>query len=408
MLIKEVCRIIINSAKNQNFQKSTLMRYQRALNRLLHFAETNGYIYYTQKFRNDYITNCVSKRDNLGYYSKRDREHFMNLFDDYLEKGEILFKVHSRKIVTPDTQYYNDMLNQFVKHLETTKSIAHSTIMSYRYPVRCLFQYLELNKIHNINEIDIALAQEFINKQKNIWNTGGLRNSLCGLRAFSLFLDRKDLYDYFKSMKVPREKYIVPYLTIDEINCLWDHIKSDEILYRDKAIILLCLTFGVRASDIISLKLTDINWSLNTISFIQQKTGNPLSLPLLPAVGNALFDYITNERPKIKNNIVFLRSLAPYKPFNDHASIYSVISKACTIANISLKDRIGGTTLFRHNAASQLLKNSIPQSTIASILGHTNPDTTSIYITTDDKIMKKCILTVPDFFKEDYKYECTI
>jgi len=390
----------MDSAENLNFQKSTLIAYQRAINRLLHFAETNGYTYYTQDFRKDYIDNCILREKFLGNYSKRDREHFMYLFDDYLNTGKISFKVHRPRIITPTTGYYNDLLAKFVKYLENTKDIAHSTIMSYRYPVRCLFQYLESNTIETINDIDIHLMQNFINDQTSVWNNGGLRKALCGLRAFSQFIKRNDIYEFFKSMRVPREKFIIPYLTHDEINRLWDYIKSDIILYRDKAIILLCLITGIRASDIINLKLNDINWSSNTISFVQQKTGNPLSLPLLPAVGNALFDYITKERPRLESDIVFLRSLAPYNPLSDHSSIYSIINKACNTATIATENRVRGTTLFRHNAASQLLRKSIPQATIAAVLGHANPNTTSIYITTDDNTIKKCVLAVPDLFKE--------
>lgn len=271
MLIKEICRIILDSAKNQKFKKSTLIVYQHAIRRLLNFAENNGYIYYSQDFKEDYINNCIFRKEFPGYYSKRDRQHFMNLFDDFLKTGEVLFEVHKSKIITLNTEYYNLLLNQFVKYLEDTKNIVHSTIMSYRYPIRCLFQYLESHKIHTIDDVDINLLQNFIIHQRNIWNNGGLRNALCGLRAFSIFIDRTDMYDYFKSMKVPREKFIIPYLTHEEMSHLWNYIQSDTILYRDKAIILLCLITGIRASDIISLKLNDINWTLHTISFIQQK-----------------------------------------------------------------------------------------------------------------------------------------
>lgn len=402
MYISELCRIVIDSAVKEKFKESTLNVYGRAVNRILLFAEKNSYIYYSKEFREDYIENGIFVYSTPGYYSKRDRIHFMNLFDDYLEFKHISFKTHGRKMVVPNTEYYNILLSQFVKYLEDTKDIVHSTIMSYRYPVRCLFQFLESTNISRITNLNIHMIQEFIMKQSTVWNKGGLRNSLCGLRAFALFIERNDIHDFLLSMRVPREKFIIPYLTSDEIDRLWSYIKSERISFRDKLIILLSLITGIRASDIIALKLKDISWSSNIISFIQMKTGNPLSLPLLPVVGNAVYDYILKERPKIDIETVFVRSFAPYKPFTDHSAIYSIINKVCNEVNIATENRVRGTTLFRHNAASQLLKNSVPQSTIAAVLGHTNPDTTSIYITTDDDTMRKCILSVPPLFKELY------
>lgn len=58
----------------------------------------------------------------------------------------------------------------------------------------------------------------------------------------------------------------------------------------------MALYTGIRGCDIANLKLTDIDWKKERVSFVQEKTGNPIVLPLLPHVGNSLFDYIRNER----------------------------------------------------------------------------------------------------------------
>ena len=75
---------------------------------------------------------------------------------------------------------------------------------------------------------------------------------------------------------------------------------SNNILtFREKAIVSLALYTGIRGCDIANLKLTDIDWKKERVSFVQEKTGNPIVLPLLPHVGNSLFDYIRNERTKV-------------------------------------------------------------------------------------------------------------
>lgn len=115
-----------------------------------------------------------------------------------------------------------------------------------------------------------------------------------------------------------------------------------------------------------------------------------------------LYDYITKERPKVKINTIFLLSLAPYKKLTDHSSIYHIIKITLNEVKITVDKRVLGTTLFRHNAASHFLKNSVEQSTIAAVLGHTNQDTTSIYITTNEEELRKCMILCQIFLKEDY------
>jgi len=125
------------------------------------------------------------------------------------------------------------------------------------------------------------------------------------------------------------------------------------------------------------------------------KTGNPVTHPLLPAVGNALSGYILHERPVTPYEQVFIRSLAPYSPLRDHSAVYSIIRSAFSKADIPFDQRVCGTTLLRHNAASMMLRNGIPQETIAAVLGHADPNTTSIYITTDEERLRDCVLALP-------------
>jgi site-specific recombinase XerD len=61
-------------------------------------------------------------------------------------------------------------------------------------------------------------------------------------------------------------------------------------------------------------------------------------------------------------------------------------------AGIEKSGRIFGMHMLRHNVASTMIRNEIPIETIAAILGHSTPDTTNIYITTDEERMKSCVL----------------
>lgn len=121
------------------------------------------------------------------------------------------------------------------------------------------------------------------------------------------------MYTAIEGLHAYRHKRIIPTITDDEQNCIKAVIDSGDISYRDAAIVLLGMSTGMRACDLINLRLSDIDWINETISFKQSKTGNTVCLPLITAVGNAIANYLSKERPKVNNNCLFLRQLPPFE-----------------------------------------------------------------------------------------------
>jgi integrase len=78
------------------------------------------------------------------------------------------------------------------------------------------------------------------------------------------------------------------------------------------AITLLALTTGLRACDIVNLRLGDIDWRAQTAEIVQQKTNNPLTVPLTDLLIGRLADYVLDQRPDSDDDHVFLRSVAPH------------------------------------------------------------------------------------------------
>jgi integrase len=125
---------------------------------------------------------------------------------------------------------------------------------------------------------------------------------------------------------------------------------SGTVTARDAAITLLALTTGLRACDIIGLRLRNIDWRGHTIGIVQQKTNNPLRVPLTGLVAAKLADYVLDERPVSADDHVFLRSVAPHVRLADHASVYRVTAETFRKAGVS--DVKAGTRFLRHNAAN--------------------------------------------------------
>ena len=163
---------------------------------------------------------------------------------------------------------------------------------------------------------------------------------------------------------------------------------------RDAAITLLTLTTGLRACDIIILRLTDIDWRARTASIVQQKTHNPLTVPLSDLLIGRLADYVLDQRPDSPDDNVFLRSVAPHCRLADHASVHRVI--VTVFAKAGVTDVKGGTRLLRHNAATRLLRASVPLPTISAVLGHASPESTDLYLSVNEDRLLDCVLDVPD------------
>jgi integrase len=161
---------------------------------------------------------------------------------------------------------------------------------------------------------------------------------------------------------------------------------------RDKAVIMLALRYGLRDCDICGLTLDGIDWRNDRIGLIQKKTGKPISLPLLSEVGNALMDYILNERPNKAGGCpnVFLRMQAPH---NRLSSVYSICSKFFTQNNIQpVNGSIKGAHVFRYTIVHRLLEKKVPHRVITEILGHTSKEADKPYLSLEEGMLRECAL----------------
>lgn len=260
----------------------------------------------------------------------------------------------------------------------------------------CLLQFLDEINMEDIHGLNATMIMQYIKQTKQTRQ----REMLCELRGIFRYLNRNDLLNSIAGIHAPRIKRIIPTLTDDELQNIFQAIDDKRVTLRDAAIVITGLSCGIRACDLIKLKLSDIDWNNETITFKQSKTGNLVCLPLTEKVGNALVKYITQERPKVNDTHLFLRELAPFHSFTDHAGCHAVVSRVFKAAGIEKGTRIFGMHMLRHNAASTMVKNEVPIETIAAILGHSTPDTTDIYITTDVERLKDCVLSMDGISKE--------
>jgi site-specific recombinase XerD len=155
--------------------------------------------------------------------------------------------------------------------------------------------------------------------------------------------------------------------------------RSTRLGKRDYAMLLLAARYGLRSGDIRKLRIENIHWREQRIVLIQSKTQQPLELPLLADVDEALTDYLRHSRPSCDAREIFLRHMRPIAPFANGNSHWAVMARAVRAAGITNREPRRGFHLLRHSLATHLLGHGVPIEVISDVLGHSSVETTRRY-----------------------------
>jgi site-specific recombinase XerD len=156
---------------------------------------------------------------------------------------------------------------------------------------------------------------------------------------------------------------------------------------RDKAILLLLVRLGLRAGDILDMRLDDIDWDEGTLR-VRGKGRREVRLPLPQDAGDAVIEYLQQVRPRVEHDRLFLRSSAPCRPFAGPSAISDVVRLAVKRAGIA-DPPSRGTNLLRHSAATGMLRAGATLDAIGTVLRHRSTDTTAHYAKVDVPMLRQ-------------------
>jgi integrase/recombinase XerD len=158
---------------------------------------------------------------------------------------------------------------------------------------------------------------------------------------------------------------------------------------RDYAMLLLVVTYGLRAREISGLSLDDIDWKRERLAIPERKAGHSTAFPLSPAVGAALADYLQHGRPETADRHVFFRAAAPVRPIGTAAV-------SCRARDYLLKAGIQvprpGSHTLRHTCVQRLVDGGFPLKTIGDFVGHRSAKSTEVYAKVDVENLREVAL----------------
>ena len=301
------------------------------------------------------------------------------------------FLTHEPKYLLP--KWGVDLLSKYLRDRER-EGCANSTLDMIRNSCSRFIVFLDKHNIVSEKGITPEIIKDF-QVQDNHSTVEGKNAYAIKIRGFLRFLARMRLVSETLELAVSTEMAphtsIVTTLSDNQVDAIYTFRQNVDrpIELRNVAIIMLGLRMGLRASDIANLKLADISWKESSISFIQQKTGVYLKLPLPIDAGNSLYRYIGKGRPQSNSHHVFVHHRAPYCNFGS-ATFGRLLKTAVTAQSES--EAIHGFHVTRKTFASKLLATGNSVTTISAALGHVGVGSVDEYLATNEDQMRLCAI----------------
>ena len=394
--ITRIGGVVLDELRSAGYMGSTIGQYEKTIRALTGYARRHGTSIYTPALGAGFASLTTSPR--TGRFSAQRRSGYRRLvavFDSYVATGRVDLSVRKRggggsqptgnQFVALDASWEAEMAD---------RGLAPATREAYGRVSRGYLSFLESRGIFCLEAADGGSVLAFLASLSARWAKTSLFWVVSNFRPFLAFTGRTDLIDAAGLAGARRSHRILPVLGDDDQRLVVTACASGAVCARDAAITLLALSTGLRACDIIDLRLSGIDWRGQTISIVQRKTGNPLTVPLTALLVARLADYVLGHRPGSGDDHVFLRQVAPHVRLADHASIHRVTAEVFRAAGVA--GVTAGTRFLRHNAASRMLRAATPLPTISAVLGHASEESTRQYMSVDDDRLLRCVLPVPE------------
>ena len=287
----------------------------------------------------------------------------------------------------------NKQLADFLINLQSDRNYSSKTVESYQRDIEKFYRFL-LEEDIKADDVDLIVIRNFLSKE---FMSGVSRRSckrrLCALKHFYQYLVKTgqietNPFNYVKSPKMEKKYPHILYSNQVEELLKENKNRTDVLASRDQAILELLYYSGVRASELVNIKLSDIN-TRNRVCRILGKGNKERIVPFTDSCALTIDKYIKECRPKLaKHN----EQISIYLFLNNRGEQLTTRGLEYILKNI--EEKIGLNLglhphLLRHTFATHLLENGADLRVIQELLGHESINTTQVYTHVTEEGMKK-------------------
>ena len=326
------------------------------------------------------------KRGKISYHA----QFGVKLFHHHLV-GWGICPVEPVQNLTPNPALVTDFCDWFRTH----RGVKEPTLRHYARGAADLLRTLG----EDLRQWNAQTVRTFLLKRASQCGTPATQKLITSLRAFLRFLNfrgelREDLAFAIPAVAYWRLSRLPRCLSTDEVDRLIAACNGTAPgRLRDRAILLMLTRLGLRSGDVANLRLSDIDWNNGTLQ-VTGKGRYQVRLPLPQDVGDALLHYLQCRPGNMDTDHVFIRSIAPNKPFVSGDGVSSVVKHALQRANIDAPAK--GAHLLRHTAAAEMLRNGVPLDQAGLVLRHRSIDMTAYYAKADVALLQQVAQPWPE------------
>jgi site-specific recombinase XerD len=317
----------------------------------------------------------------------------------------LLSDLRHRGIIAPPPAVpphpFSSTLDAFDRHQRDVRGLAQSTRRHSVVDARIFIDWLrERYGQRALTRISGADVLDFVTERLKGCKARSSRGHVCSnTRVFLRFLQASgaitsELSQVVPKVSTPRLSSLpsaLPWEKVQELINGIDSTHPDGL--RDKAILLLLATLGLRAGEVLALEFDHVNWRIGELRLPRTKSRRERVLPLLQELGAALADYVLHGRPAVDVQQVFLRHGVRPGPMKSSNTITYIVRRHLVRAGI--QHHRPGAHLLRHSLATRLVDKGVPIKSVADVLGHVSIDTTAIYTKVDTTTLSSVALRFP-------------
>ena len=327
------------------------------------------------------VARFIAYKRRKGRVHRGNRETLLQ-FLDHLRKRDVI----SRPTPPCDDSPLAAVLTRYEKHLRSERGLAAATVINYLPCIRKFLIERFREKPLLLREVRSSDVSDFILRYAPTMSPRRAQLVTAAFRSFFRFLFQDGEVQVNLALSVPsvadrRLATIPKYLSPDQVEQVVGTCnRQTSTGRRDYAILLLLARLGLRAGEVVSLQLDDIDWRAGEL-LVRGKGLLHDRMPLPVDVGEALTAYLRTDRPPCKTRRVFVCIKAPRTGFAGPSTLSTIVRRA--LGRADLHPALKGAHVLRHSLATTMLRSGASMSEIGEILRHRIPSTTEIYAKLD-------------------------
>ena len=307
--------------------------------------------------------------------------------------GRSGFRPLARRLGAP--QPFVETAPGFFDYLHRERGLSDVTLRQYGAHLRRFEKFLDRIGLRDPEELSPTVLSGFVVDAGRELSKGAMSGLCSHLRVFLGYLHRervltRDLADSVDSPRLYRLSTVPRSVSWEDVERLLQGVdRRTTVGRRDYAILLLLVTYGLRAAEVAGLTLDSFDWDRERLEIPDRKAGHHAAFPLSAVVGEAIVDYLRHGRPASSERALFLQAQAPFRPVG-----FRVVADRATrhLRNAGIEVARPGSHTLRHSCVRRLVEAQFPLKTIGDYVGHRRPKSTEVYAKLDLEALREVAL----------------